>query len=295
VSFEQPHPPFVPPAEYWELYRDIRFPAPVRGDWVDTKTPGVHRELQGRSNLFDWLGQEHVVQQNLRGYAAMITHIDAMVGVLVGQLSEYGLLNNTHIIFTSDHGEALFDHEACAKGTPFHGPANIPMIVAPSTNWVRQQDRPDLLGRPGLSAPAGLADVLPTILDLCGQPCPNNVEGQSLVPFAREESPDFREWTFSRYACNYGATNGRYTYMWFADETDVELLFDRDADPRECHDLINDPAHADIRQAARGALVDWMTRNADEHIVDGQPRAMPFGWVNEYTHTKSMFALRGRR
>ena len=294
LSFEQPHPPFTPPAEFWELYRDIDFPEPVVGDWVKDKTPPIHREQQARSNLLDWIDKPHIIQQNLRGYAAMITHIDAKIGMVMGQLRDEGVLDNTHIIFTADHGEALFDHQTIAKNTPFHGSVNVPFIVAPAKTWHSQRKCTDQLGREPFTTPVGLSDLMPTILDLAGVAIPDSVEGQSVAAFAEDRNANWRPWTFMRYAAIYAGTDGRYVYQWHADESNLEFLFDRQNDPRECHDLIDSSEHQEIRSQASQALHAWMTAGNDERLAAGQPQAIPFNWVDETTHTKSSFALHGR-
>ena len=73
VSFDKPHPPLTPPAEYYDIYRNMTFPEPVVGDWVDGKIGGGNR----RHDPIDRTPE--VIQQSLRAYAACITHIDARI------------------------------------------------------------------------------------------------------------------------------------------------------------------------------------------------------------------------
>ena len=97
------------------MYRDAEVPMPVVGDWVAEKTPSHWETLHDkRSHL--WMDNRKEIADNIRAYCAMVSHIDAMVGVIIGGLREAGVFENTWILLTSDHGEMLFDHRGFAKG-----------------------------------------------------------------------------------------------------------------------------------------------------------------------------------
>lgn len=272
VSFDKPHPPITPLPEYYELYREAAFPAPVTGDWVAAKTTGHLRRMRAANNHHDLLRQPGPVQQSLRGFAAMITHIDSMVGLIHGQLRELGLAENTWIVLTSDHGDQLFDHGHYAKGDFFHGSCRVPLIVRPPLAWRSAAHLAQ--GRVDAATPAGLADLMPTLLDGCGLPVPEGVEGQSLLPTITGGRSAFRDFTCGNITSHYGISDGRFRYQWVGD-SGLEFLFDQDADPRDCRDLADDPAHAADKARLRAALTAWMARHGDEHVVDGALTVCP--------------------
>ncbi len=291
VSFDKPHPPIVPPAEYHELYRDTEFPVPVHGDWLEHKTPSRLRQIRLANNYDDWARHPLLIQQSLRWFAAMITHIDSMIGWLVGHLREQGLFNNTWVIFTSDHGDQLFDHGNLAKGDFFCGSTNVPLLVIPPTHW-RQQHHVTP-GQVNRTTPAGLMDIMPTILDACGAPLPTTMRGQSLLPVMKDANAPFRPYTFGIIDRVFGVTDGRFKYQWFSDDN-LEFLFDVQNDPRDCHDLADDPAHRPTLERCRQALIEWLTANGDPQAKDGRLVPAPAEWNVAETKARNFWNNRGR-
>ena len=267
-------------------------PAPVRGDWVDGKLPARVRRLQLSNNYDDFRDHPLLIQQSLRGYAAMVTHIDSMVGVVLGHLREAGLVDNTLIIFTSDHGDQLFDHGNLAKGDFFRGSCNVPFIVRPPGPWAKERAfRP---GRANPAAPVDLMDILPTVLEVCGLDVPETVEGRSLVPQLLDDGAAFRAYTFGNCGEVYGMSDGRTKYMWFG-EDGCEFLFDVQADPNDCRDLSAAPEHAETMALWRGRMAGYLARHGDSHAEDGRlcptPRELDepaararTGWNNRGRH-----------
>ena len=291
ISFDKPHPPITPPANYYELYRDVEMPAPVQGDWVNAKLPTQVRHLQLRNNFDDWKDHPLMVQQSLRGFAAMITHIDSMMGVFLGHLREHGLLDNTLVIFTSDHGDHLFDHGNLAKSDFFRGATNVPFIVRPPRPWARE--RGFEYGRVNTMAPVGLMDVMPTILDVCGIPVPDSVEGQSLVGLMLGDEGAFREYSCGNCGMVYGLSDGRTKYIWFSDD-DYEFLLDLQNDPHDCHDLSAEPDWQETMAMWRGRLVEWLEQNDDPHVENGRLGPIPYEWNLDWARASSGWNNRGR-
>jgi arylsulfatase A-like enzyme len=296
LSFDKPHPPITPPASYYRLYEDVTFPEPAMGDWVDEKLPSRVRQLQLKNNFDDWREHPLMIQQSLRGFAAMITHIDSMIGVVLGHLREHGLLDNTLIIFTSDHGDQLFDHGNLAKGDFFRGSTNVPYIVRPPRAWAREHDF--VFSRTNAATPVGHKDTMPTILDICGVEIPDSVEGQSLADVLLSDDPDGDAGAFRDYTCGncnvvYGVSDGRTKYMWFSDD-DYEFLFDQENDPHDLHDLSDDPAWQATAAEQRRRLIDWMAANDDPHVVDGQLHPIPVDRDLDYARASSIWNNRGR-
>jgi arylsulfatase A-like enzyme len=301
LSFDKPHPPITPPESYYRLYEDVDFPEPAMGDWVDEKLPMRIRNLQLRNNYDDWKDHPLMVQQSLRGFAALITHIDSMIGVFLGHLREHGLLDNTLIIFTSDHGDQLFDHGNLAKGDFFRGSTNVPYIVRPPRAWAAAHDF--AYSRTDTTTPVGLQDIMPTILDVCGVDIPETVEGQSLVPLLLGEEDAFRDYTCGNCNVVYGVNDGQTKYMWWGDgaradgtvaEDGIEFLFDVQNDPNDLHDLSDDPAWQDALERQRRRLIAWMAANDDPHVEDGELKVIPQDWDPQRARASVVWNNRGR-
>lgn len=126
ASFVRPHPPFDAPAEYFEMYFGKELVEPALGDWVDrslTESDGmVIDSVHGRHDA-------EPRHQAMAGYYACITHIHHQIGRLVTALEPDATCTNAVVVFTSDHGEMLFDHEKFRKVLPYEGSPRVPLIV----------------------------------------------------------------------------------------------------------------------------------------------------------------------
>lgn len=110
LGFSKPHPPFDPPANYWALYQNTTVPDPVYGDWSadrENLPPGLMTPTWSSNGIDSWSIER--IRDARRAYYALITQIDYQLGLLLGRLRELGELDNTTILFTSDHGEMLGD------------------------------------------------------------------------------------------------------------------------------------------------------------------------------------------
>jgi arylsulfatase A-like enzyme len=276
VSFDKPHPPLVPPQEFYDLYRDKHFDEPVIGDWAGIKCGPGDRKRDAIDRT------PHVIQESLRAYAACITHIDSRIGQLLGTLRETGVLRNTWIIFTADHGDMTFDHYRRAKGTFLNGSSQVPFIVVPAVS-ASDLLADDAIGRVDQDHPVGLADFLPTICELTGAATPASIPGRSLVPFFTSKSGEYHGWRdvhFGTVKGHYAAFDGHYRYMWETHHGD-ELLFDHQQDNKDTHDLSQDPAHAATKEKLRSALISWLQTNDDPHVQNGNLVAIPIETVGE--------------
>lgn len=291
ISFDKPHPPITPTQSYYELYRDVVMPQPVHGDWLEGKTPTRIKNIRLKNNYNDWKYHPLFIQQSLRGFAAMITHIDSMIGVFLGTLREHDLLDNTLVIFTSDHGDQLFNHGNLAKGDYFRGSTNVPFIVRPPRGWLEKQG--SVRGRVNKTSAVGLMDIMPTILDICRIDIPDSVEGSSLVPLLLDDHAQFREYLCGNCTVTYGVSNGLFKYMWFSDDN-YEFLFDQQKDPDDCYDLSERPEYSEILDKFRRRLADWLEKNCDPHVENGKLKPIPFNWDLERARTSNEWNNRGR-
>lgn len=290
ASFRQPHPPFVVQPAYWEMYRDAEVPMPVLGDWVAEKTPLHWQTLHHKHRSHLWLDNDKEIADNIRAYCAMVSHIDAMVGVILGGLKEAGVFENTWILLVSDHGEMLFDHRGFAKGTPFSASAGIPFMVRAPVKQALNQGLGDDLPRVDSQQPVGLADVMPTVLDITGTTIPDGLDGRSVLPHLTG-ADRIRDHQVVVYDQNFGITDGRWNYCWFGTSGD-ELLFDLDNDPREERDVVDH--EPEVRDRLRQALFNHLQSHDDRHCVDGDLVPQPQKWPVHHARLKDKAMHRGR-
>jgi len=233
ASFVRPHPPFDAPQCYFDMYNraGIEFTPPPIGDWADTysyKTLGRHHS--GEYITPD----DELLRQAQAGYYACITHLDHQIGRLMQSLAEDNALNDTFIIFTSDHGELLGDHHLFRKVLPYQGSVNIPLIVKPNAGFNIQR---------GTSSKnvTELMDIMPTLLDVAGAKIPETVDGVSLTNCICGDG-ETREYLHGEHS--WGGRSNHYVvtekdkYIWFS-QTGQEQYFDLADDPTELHDKIN--------------------------------------------------------
>jgi arylsulfatase A-like enzyme len=241
VSFIDPHPPFTPPQFYYDRYLRRDLPPPVVGDWVaPSKGSRKGQNPEGPETRSAVYLDAEEMRSCRAAYYGLINHVDTQIGRLLQYLRDTGLLEETFILYTADHGEMLGDHHMFAKANPFEGSAHVPFLAR----------APHAMGFPTgvvTSSPVGLQDVMPTLLDVASAPIPDTVTGQSVLPLMRAETPPWRDALQGEHAPAYAPDDGVHylvdghtKYVWFS-QTGREHLFDLDADPRELHDLLREP------------------------------------------------------
>ena len=256
-GFRHPHPPLVPLKRYWDLYRDIEIDRPVIGDWAKDRAalPFNAQAVQTRGDRYN----DTQIEMGRRAFYALCTHIDHQVAYLVGTLRDEGILDDTIILFTSDHGDMLGNHGMWAKQVFYEPSCGIPMILVGTKNDSRVGFRrvDDRL--------VCLQDVMPTLLDLCGIDIPASVEGQSMVGDTTRDQlyGEFGEGPHSSRMIR----DKRYKLIWYP-VGNHRQLFDLDQDPGETQDLAGDPAHEETLHRLTDALIDQLY-GTDEAWLDG--------------------------
>ncbi len=266
VSFTHPHDPYVARPEFWDRYDDVDIPMPTLG-WDDVD----HDPHSVRVRQVIAADQTEITDDQIRdarrAYLANIAYVDRWVGELLAVLDRHGMADDTAVVFTSDHGDALGERGLWYKMTFFEHSARVPLIV-------RAPGRV----RPGrVDTHVSLLDIAPTLLDLADAPAGDRFDGASVVPFAETGDPDR---AVPGDYCGEGSIapivmlrQGRWKYI--ASPPDPPMLFDLDADPAELTNLAAHPGHAEV--AARFAAdVDrrWDLARIDREVrADQQARA----------------------
>ena len=127
LSYCHPHPPLVPLQVYLDIYREMQIDAPSMGEWADDPESLPYRLRAVRD--FGELRTDREIRQARRAFYALCTHIDHQLRVVIGTLREEGVLDNTTIVFASDHGDLLGKHGLWRKSLFYEDSARVPMIV----------------------------------------------------------------------------------------------------------------------------------------------------------------------
>lgn len=198
-------------------------------------TGRMERRFRGPDGIIDDFPQPHAydgpwdaphqirIRQN---YAAMIENIDRWIGLYVDQLEERGELDNTVIVYSSDHGEMLGDHSRWGKQLPFESSSGVPLVMAGP--GVRQGERVDAM--------VSLIDLSATFLDLAGVEVPEDMDGISMRHLLAGHTDAHREYVFSGLYDWRMVYDGRYKLVTGFDGAE-QRLYDLAEDPWEDRDL----------------------------------------------------------
>lgn len=274
TSFSAPHPPYTPPDAYWDLFKDAPVDAPTAGDWISPEelpAEFLRAQLPGNYDLLTGAWYERTV----RAYHALVNHIDAQISLLVGTLREKNLLNNTIILYTSDHGDMMGDFGTFAKRLFYEGAANIPFIL------VLPPGHPDYRYGEVLHQPVGLQDVLPTLLDAAGVEIPEKMSGVSALQGLRNPA-QARNLIHGNYTkgpntadANHMITDGHMKYIWY-NEGDIEQLFDLQKDPRELENLARNPEYQELTAQWRRKLIAVLEEEDSFDVRNGELVDIPY-------------------
>jgi choline-sulfatase len=238
VSLVEPHFPLVAPPEFYELYAKTKFPLPAMyapGERPDH--PFVH--AMRRCMNYDSHFTPEKLQRALANYYGMVSHLDHLIGRILGALDGSGLAGSTRVIYTSDHGDNLGTRGLWGKSTMFKESVGVPLIVA----------GPGVPRGETCDKPVSLVDCHPTILQCTGlKPDAEDRKrpGASLLDIAKGDIGE--RVVLSEYHAvgaitgSFMIRTGRWKYIHYVGMP--PMLFDVVADPEERHDLGRDPRYA---------------------------------------------------
>lgn len=283
MSFHRPHAPFDPPGWLWDKYRARSGPRRAHGDWVSRFDE--HRRDFGSEAEFG--AQKDSTHQQVRaGYYGSIEFIDLQLNRLKETLSDQDLLEDTVIMFVSDHGDMMGDHDMYRKSVAYEGSARVPLVMHVPPRWRERW------GAPGeVASIAELRDLMPTVLGLAGADVPDGVDGLDLAAASRgEQGREFLHGehligSLGRHSMQW-IRSERWKYVWFSGDGH-EQLFDLEEDPREERDLAGEPEHASELSRHRELLVAELEGREEGFVLDGalvpgRPVRSEASWVREF-------------
>lgn len=271
IGFPGPHPPYDPSPEYLSRYaqKDLPLQEVTREDLGSQpecfKAMRVHNTQVDHDSVVHLL--EPTREQRLRQrrhYMANVTMIDHQVGRIMATLEETGYLENSVIIFTSDHGDCLTDHGHSQKWTMYEQVTRVPAIVWSPKRFKGGRTVDDLIQ---------LMDLGPTILELACLEPEAGMEAKSVLPMLEGRDGEGRDYVFAEQARDGNFERAAFMTMvrgrrWklvhFVDDDgdeDAGQLFDLTRDPGEMVNLWSDAAHAAKKRELLDVLLDWRMRS----------------------------------
>ena len=269
VSYTHPHPPFVAPQKYWDLYR--------REDIDSPRVPPIpYEELDEHSQ---WLYVAHAqdiysvsdaqVLNARHAYYGMVSYVDEKIGRILEVLKETQLDENTVVVFCGDHGEMLGERGMWFKQSFFEDSVRVPLIVSMPKRYAPAR----------VASHVSLVDLLPTFLEWAqGEQATDPVgplHGQSLVPLLTGAEVGQNRSVISEYssegvcAASRMLRDGPWKYIFTHGL--APMLFNLDTDPDELTNLAGQPEHAMTQARLHARLVeDWDPASVHARILASQ-------------------------
>ena len=236
VGFYRPHTPYVAPKKYFDMYpaSSIKLPVVPEGHDAGVPVPAIANRKREESALTDDLRR-----QAIQAYLASTSFMDARVGELLEALDRLDLTKKTIVVFVSDHGYHLGEHNLWQKMSLFDGVARVPLIIRAPGNKGEGKASPRTVE---------MIDVYPTLADYCGLKVPEELDGLSLKsfldnPMAPRDRPAITQ-VRRPMADGRSVRTEQFRYTEWNKGAKGRQLYDLNADPQEFKNLAADPAHA---------------------------------------------------
>jgi len=266
LAYTAPHDPRTAPPEFRSLYHDEDLPLPPN---VLPKHPFDNGEMSVRDEKLEaWPRTPEAVRRHLGDYYAMITHMDDGIGKVLRKLEERGLMENTIVVYTADHGLAIGQHGLMGKQNMYDHSIRIPLIMQ----------------GPGIPQNRIVTDVhlqmdfYRTLCELTGTEVPATVEGLSLLPAMHEKasSQPIRPTVFTAYKdLQRMVKDERWKLIYYiSPDSDRKVrvqLFDLNKDPWETDDVSGDPVNRGKIIELHRELTEWQRWAGDSLEVPFYP------------------------
>lgn len=255
VGLVRPHVPFVAPAPYFEAYpfEAVELPEKVQGDWDDIPKRGINYVTSKNGEM-----SEEQEKKAVAGYYASVSYMDAQVGKILRTLKEEGLEDNTIVIFTSDHGFHLGEHDFWMKVSLHEESVRVPLIIKmPGKEPAVCESFVELL------------DLYPTLAEIAGIETSGHLQGKSLVRTL--DHPDFhvREMAFSvsQGGKSFLLRDKNWAYIQYnEDASEGAELYDMNKDPKQYNNLVEEAAYKDVVANFRHLLKEKLEEVRDNDL-----------------------------
>jgi iduronate 2-sulfatase len=256
VGFVRPHVPFVAPRKYFEPflpYDKLPLPPKIPGDWDDIPKAGINYKTSLNMKM-----DERRQKKAVGGYYASVAFLDAQVGKVLDALEKSGQADNTIVIFTSDHGYHLGEHDFWAKVSLRDVSAGVPLIIkVPGKKPAVCHSLVELL------------DLYPTLAGLCGLEVPARLQGKDISRMFDDPQHRVRDAAFSVAPSSKGflLREDKWAYIQYAEDASRGIeLFDMDKDPQQYTNLAGKPEFTPVVERFQARLAAKLREVRDNDL-----------------------------
>ena len=257
VAYTSPHDPRTAPQKYLDIYDTAKISLPEN---YLPKHPFDNGHLNIRDELLaPFPRTEAIIKEEIKGYYAMVSEVDAQIGRVLDALEEKGLMDNTLIVFAGDNGLAVGQHGLLGKQNVYEHSIRVPLIFA----------APNIKGNRKANTLAYIHDIFPTICDITGNKHASSIEGKSLMPAIKNVKTKIRKELFLSHAQQMRAirTDDDWKYIRYFVEGQVhEQLYNLNNDPNETLNLVDNPTHVDKLKALKNKLIEGILTSNDDFL-----------------------------
>ena len=276
-SFIHPHPPFSLPSPWYKLYKSYEMPLPILPTDYKSLWTNINR-IQNRYKFRDNGIDINLIRLIKSYYYGCISFVDYQIGKIINCLKHTAQLENTLIIFTSDHGELLGDYNCFGKRSMHSSSSKIPMII----RYPKEVPVNNLI-----NTPVSLVDIASTCLDIINQNSSSyNLDGESLIKISKEEIS--RKYVFSQWNCNQNAQYmiaSKDSIYFYSAADQKEFYFDHKIDPLETRNKAYTIGSSKSKtNKMRNKLFEFLVKNNVENAFEIKNKS--FVWKNHYVNTK---------
>jgi len=260
IGLVRPHVPFIAPENCFAPYPEEEVELPKVKVGKNVPPPALRRQ-----NMKIWKMDEQQKKQTIAAYMASVRFMDQQVGRVLDALERLELRENTIVVFLSDHGYNLGEHDCWSKVSLWEGSVRVPMIISYQGNRELHGSRCETISE--------LIDLYPTLSDLCdlSDKQPSILQGRSLAPLIRDGRP--LEPGHMAYTITYGgkgkslrSKDWRYT-RWIENDSIIhEELYHHPSDPEEHKNLSGKRGKQDVLEEMR-VIMDRIRKNASQKLA----------------------------
>ena len=260
----RPHLQWYAPKKFFDMHPldQIELPPYLEDDLADVPPRGqvmAGKEFGIIKNSGQW---KHAVQ----GYLAASSFADACIGHVLDSLDNSPHRDNTIVVLWGDHGYHIGDKDHFAKSALWEQTTRTPLIIYAPAKLATGQPA----NGSRCKTPVSLVDLYPTLIELCGLPARDDLDGRSIAPLVID--PD-AEWPWPAiithsphwHGTNHAVRSRDFHYIHYRDGR--EELYDAAEDPYQWRNLADDPDHA----IAKAKLKEWLPKTNAKHYRQSNP------------------------
>lgn len=262
IGFPGPHEPYDPPKKYIDMYDGADIPEPLYREGELREKPiqqltlrNYFRDVkhgEARINIEDASIDELLRMR--KHYYANVTLIDEKIGKIVETLKTTGMLDNTILVLTSDHGENLGDHKLSYKWLMYDSIVRVPLVIRDFRKENNTVERSDEF--------VNLLDLAPTILEYAGIKVPDYFDGNSLTPILEDrEDPADREYVFCEDNYLMMIRSKEYKLVYYIDQEYGEF-YNLTVDAGELNNLFDDPEYRELVFEYKSKLLGFISKTS---------------------------------